>query len=75
MVLVGILGRSRGEGTDVECEVVGKAEGAGEAETLVFCAGGAVAYEDGAANDGGATSAAAREDLGRLHAVDARRLG
>lgn len=61
----------------VEGEIVGKAEGAGEAETLVLCAGGAVADEDGAANDGGAASAAAsaREDLGRLHAVDARRLG
>lgn len=68
---------SEGEGTDVEGEIVGKAEGAGEAETLVLCAGGAVADEDGAANDGGAASAAAsaREDLGRLHAVDARRLG
>lgn len=58
----------------VEGEVVGEAEGAGEAEALVLGAGGAVADEDGAADDFGA-AAAAGEDLGRLHAVDARRLG
>lgn len=62
-------------GTDVEGEVVGEAEGAGEAEALVLGAGGAVADEDGAADDGGAPAAAAGEDLGRLHAVDGRRLG
>lgn len=64
-----------GEGTDVEGEVVGEAESAGEAEALVLGAGGAVANEDGAADDGGAAAAVAGEDLGRLHAVDARRLG
>jgi len=58
----------------VEGEVVGEAEGAGEAEALVLGAGGAVADEDGAADDGGG-GAAAGEDLGRLHAVDARWLG
>jgi hypothetical protein len=54
--------------TDVESEVVG------EAEALVLRAGGAVADEDGAADDGG-LAATAREDLRRLHHAVARRLG
>lgn len=55
----------------VEGDVVGEAEGADEAEALVLGAGGAVADDDGAADDVGA---AAGEDLRRLHDA-ARGLG